>query len=64
VNEDLANKLVRCGPYGQEVVAKGGSGDVHARGKVIAYSIKPQVLILTETGERIWWRVDMTEVAE
>ena len=30
-------------------------------GVVLAYSEQPQVLILTEQGERIWWRADLCE---
>lgn len=46
---------------GQRVIARGGPGDVHAIGKVIAYSNEPQVCIVTEGGRQVWWRADMTE---
>ena len=33
---------------------------VAGSGKVIGYSDAPQVLILTDEGEKVWWRRDLT----
>lgn len=35
---------------------------LRAEGIVVAYSIQPQVCILTPDGDRVWWRADMTEL--
>lgn len=44
------------------VTARTGQGDTHATGTVVAYSLVPQVLIVTDDGRRVWWRADMTDV--
>lgn len=40
-----------------------GTGDgTHATGRVIAFCDAPTICILTEQGERIWWRADLAEI--
>lgn len=42
------------------VFAYEGTGTLHSIGKVIAYSIVPQVLIQPlDGGEKFWWREDL-----
>lgn len=36
-------------------------GGTYREGVVIAYSIVPTVTIITDTGERVCWRHDLTE---
>lgn len=32
----------------------------HAEGTIVAYCDAPSVCILTDAGERVWWRADLT----
>lgn len=32
----------------------------HARGRIVSYCDAPSVCIETETGEKVWWRADLT----
>jgi hypothetical protein len=33
-------------------------------GRVIAYSMAPMVCIELDSGERVWWRADLTTIGE
>ena len=44
--------------------AKFSDGQVRAEGDVIGFSIVPMVCIKTRSGEKVWWRHDMVDVAE
>lgn len=46
----------------EDVILYTAQGAVHAKGKIISYSIVPTVTIETVDGERISWRHDMTEL--
>lgn len=48
---------------GKDVILKTFQESEHARGRVIAYTAYPTVVIETESGEHISWRADLTEVA-
>lgn len=48
-----------------EVTARTGHGNfVQGRGRIVAYSLAPQVLIEAADGSAFWWRMDMTNVEE
>ena len=49
---------------GQTVRLRTRQGDAYAEGVVYAYCEAPQVAIETASGERIWWRADLTEPAQ
>lgn len=61
MNHEQAMAAVRDGT---EVAAMTGPGELYGTGKVVAYCDAPQVLVLTETGDKFWWRADMTVEVE
>lgn len=48
---------------GKPVRMKFGTGNVLGSGNVIAFCGAPMVCVELETGERVWWRADMCEIA-
>lgn len=40
-------------------IIRWADGSVRAEGRIMAHSLVPSVLIVTDDGERIWWRHDM-----
>lgn len=50
---------------GRRAVMRYTSPDMrHSSGTVVAYCAAPAVLIETPTGVRVWWRADLTDIAE
>jgi len=48
--------------FGKLIAIKWGVGGINEVGRMIAYCDHPQILIETISGEKIWWRADMSEV--
>lgn len=60
MNQDQVYKAMESH---QPVVAVAGfdRATPHAEGTIVAYCDAPSVCILTDAGERVWWRADLTE---
>lgn len=52
-------RWVREGTRVRIYSAAAGFRDALAEGKVVAYSIAPQICVEDATGEKTWWRVDL-----